>query len=107
MIKIMWAAKQLPVRVIVRLDKNIYIDPSPLIVNFSSHISVLDSKPIDDLQWDPTDYGWKLSISDSSSKLLPFFKYVVLCVGLRMKHCIMHFGNVFPQKAFGVEFLGF
>ena len=75
--QIMLAAKQLPVRVIARLDKNIYIDPSPLIVNFSSHISVLDSKPIDDLQWDPADYGWKLSISDSSTKILPFFKYSV------------------------------
>ena len=49
--QIMLAAKQLPVRVIARLDKNIYIDLSPLIVNFSSHILVLNSKPIDDLQW--------------------------------------------------------
>ena len=29
----MSVAKQLPVRVIARLDKNIFIDPSPLIAN--------------------------------------------------------------------------
>ena len=31
----------------------------------------------------------------------------VLCVGLHLRHYIMHFGNVFSLKDFGVEFLGF
>ena len=46
---IMSAAKQLPVRVIARLDKKLFIDPSPLIANYASHIWVLHSRPLVDL----------------------------------------------------------
>ena len=74
---IMSAAKQLPLRVIARLDKKIFIDPSPLIANYSSHIWAFHSRPLADLQWDPSDYGWKLSMSDTSTKALPFFTYSV------------------------------
>ena len=74
---IMSPANQLLVRVIARLDKNIFIDPSPLIANDTSHIWVLHSRPLVDLQWDPSDYGWKLSIFNTSTKVLPFFKYSV------------------------------
>ena len=39
---------------------------------------VLHSRPIVDVQWDPSDYGWKLSRSDTSqTKVLPFFTYSV------------------------------
>ena len=55
---IMSPANQLLVRVIARLVKNIFIDPSPLIANYSSHVWVLHSKPLADLQWDPSDYDW-------------------------------------------------
>ena len=72
---IMSAAKELLVRVIARLDKKIFIDPSHLIANYSSHIWVLHSRPIAD----PSDYGWKLSMSDASTKVLPFFTYSVAC----------------------------
>ena len=74
---IMSAARQLPVRVIARLAKKIVIDPSPLIAKYSSHIWVLHSRPLVDLQWDPSDYGWKMSIADPSSKVIPFFTYSV------------------------------
>ena len=74
---IMSAAKQLPVRVIARLDKKLFIDPSPLIANYASHIWVLHSRPLVDLQWDPADYGWKLSMPNNSTKVLPFFTYSV------------------------------
>ena len=73
--RIMSATKHLPVRVIARLDKKIFIDPSHLIANYSSHIWVLHSRPIAD----PSDYGWKLSMSDASTKVLPFFTYSVAC----------------------------
>ena len=43
---IMSSAKQLPMRVIARLDKKIFIDPNPLIANFSSHMWVLHSRPL-------------------------------------------------------------
>ena len=46
---IMSYAKQLPVRVITRLDKKIFIDPNPLIANNSSCMWVLHYRPIDDL----------------------------------------------------------
>ena len=40
---------------------------------------VLHSRPIVDVQWDPSDYGWKLSRSDTSqTKVLPFFTYSVV-----------------------------
>ena len=72
------SARQLPVRVIARLGKKIFIDPNPLIAKYSSHIWVLNSRPIVDLQWDPLDYGWKLPMSDSTQeKVLPFFAYSV------------------------------
>ena len=75
---IMSSAKQLPVRVIARLDKKIFIDPNPLIAKYSSHMWVLHSRPIADLQWDPLDYGWKLPMSDNTqAKVLPFFAYSV------------------------------
>mgnify|MGYP007129903288 CR=1 FL=1 len=39
---------------------------------------VLHSRPIANLRWDPFDYGWKLSRSDTSqTKVLPFFTYSV------------------------------
>ena len=60
------------------MDKKIFIDPNPLIAKYSSHIWVLQSRPIADLHWDPSDYGWKLSRSDTSqTKVLPFFTYSV------------------------------
>ena len=63
-------------RVIARLDKNIFIDPNPLIANCSSHMWVLQSRPIVDLHWDASDYGWKLSrYVTSQTKVLPFFTY--------------------------------
>ena len=72
------SANQLPVRVIARLDKNIFIDPNPLIAKYLSNLWVLQSRPIADLDWDPSDYGWKLSTSDTSqTKILPFFTYSV------------------------------
>ena len=71
----MSAARQLPVRVIARLATKIFIDPSPLIAKHSSHIWVVHSRPLVDLQWDPLDYGWKMSIADPSTKVLPFFTY--------------------------------
>ena len=60
---IMSVANQLPMRVIARLDKKIFINPNPFISNYSSHIWVLHSRPIANLRWDPFDYGWKLSMS--------------------------------------------
>ena len=75
---IMSFENQLPVRVIARLDKKIFIDPNPLIAKYSSHMWVLQSRPIANLHWDPCDYGWKLSRSDTSqTKFLPFFTYSV------------------------------
>ena len=74
---IMSNAKQLPVRVIARLDKKIFVDPNPLIANYASHIWVLHSRPLVDLQWDPSDYGWKVSMSDATNNILPFFSYSV------------------------------
>ena len=38
---ILASAKQLPVRVIARLDRKIFIDPNPLIAKYSSHMWVL------------------------------------------------------------------
>ena len=46
---IMSAAKQLPVRVIARLDKKLVINPSPLIVSYASHIWVVHARPLVDL----------------------------------------------------------
>ena len=53
------------------------IDPSSLIVNYASHIWVVHARPLVDLQWDPADYGWKLSMPNNSTKVLPFFTYSV------------------------------
>ena len=56
--------------------KKIFINHNPLIANYSSHIWVLHSMPFVYLQWDPSYYGWKLSMYDTSpTKVLPFLTY--------------------------------
>ena len=79
--EVMQLASQKPIRVIARLDKKIFLDPSPFLADHAIQIYVFQSKPVAHLKWDPTDYAWRLvgcsSTNEQVSRIHPFFQYSV------------------------------
>ena len=79
--EVMQLASEKPIRVIARLDKKIFLDPSPFLADHAIQIYVFQSKPVAHLKWDPTDYAWLLvgcsSTNEQVSRILPFFQYSV------------------------------
>ena len=79
--EVMQLASEKPIRVIARLDKKIFLDPSPFLADHAIQIYVFQSKPVAHLKWDPADYAWRLvgcsSTNEQVSRILPFFQYSV------------------------------
>ena len=75
--EVMQLASEKLIRVIARLDKKIFLDPSPFLADHAIQIWAFQSKPVTYLNWDPTDYAWRLvghsSTNEQESRILPFF----------------------------------
>ena len=62
-----------PIRVVAKTGKVCIIDPHPEKVNPFWDIWVCDSKPLLELEWDPTEWWWR----DANGKMVSFFDYSV------------------------------
>ena len=80
-VEVMQLASQKPIRVIARLDKNIFLDPNPFLTDHARQLWAFQSKPVENLNWDPVDYAWQLagrsSANEQETRTLPFFQYFV------------------------------
>ena len=92
--ELMQLASKKPIRVIARLDKKIFLDPSPFLADHARQLWAFKSKPVEHLKWDPADYAWLLvgrtSINEQQSRTIPFFQYSV-AYGRRFllhRHCV-------------------
>ena len=58
--EVMQLASEKPIRFIDRLDKKIFLDPSPFLADHAIQIWAFQSKPMTHLKWGPTVYAWRL-----------------------------------------------
>ena len=92
--EVMQLASQKPIRVIARLDKKIFLDPNPFLADHARQLWAFQSKPVENLNWDPVDYAWQLagrsSANEQETRTLPFFQYSVAYGGrfLMQRQCV-------------------
>ena len=76
--EIVTRGNRLSIRVLWKKDKKWILNPHPNDVNNLSDLWVYETKPIDRLLWDPSEWKWQIrSMQGMLGKQIPFFQYSV------------------------------